>query len=39
MMGVGERVVTDLRRAVFDHLLNLEPAFFERAHRGGHSRG
>ncbi len=29
MMTIGERVVTDLRRAVFDHILALEPAFFE----------
>jgi ATP-binding cassette subfamily B protein len=29
MMTTGERVVTDLRRAVFDHILGLEPAFFE----------
>ena len=29
MMSTGERVVTDLRRAVFDHILALEPAFFE----------
>ena len=34
MMSVGERVVTDLRRAVFDHLLGLEPAFFETARTG-----
>ena len=34
MMSVGERVVTDLRRAVFDHLLRLEPAFFEAARTG-----
>ena len=34
MMSVGERVVTDLRRAVFDHLLGLEPAFFESARTG-----
>jgi ATP-binding cassette, subfamily B, bacterial len=34
MMTVGERVVTDLRRAVFDHLLGLEPAFFERERTG-----
>ncbi len=34
MMTVGERVVTDLRRAVFDHLLALEPAFFETARTG-----
>jgi ATP-binding cassette subfamily B protein len=26
---IGERVAADLRRAVFDHLLTLEPAFFE----------
>ena len=26
---VGERVVADLRRAVFDHVLRLSPAFFE----------
>ena len=29
MMSTGERVITDLRRAVFDHILGLEPAFFE----------
>ena len=34
MMTVGERVVTDLRRAVFDHILALEPAFFERTRTG-----
>ena len=34
MMTTGERVVTDLRRAVFDHLLGLEPAFFERTRTG-----
>ena len=34
MMTVGERVVTDLRRAVFDHLLRLEPAFFEKQRTG-----
>jgi ATP-binding cassette subfamily B protein len=34
MMSVGERVVTDLRRAVFDHILGLEPAFFERQRTG-----
>jgi ATP-binding cassette subfamily B protein len=26
---VGERVSADLRRAVFDHLINLHPGFFE----------
>jgi ATP-binding cassette subfamily B protein len=34
MMSVGERVVTDLRRAVFDHILGLEPAFFEKERTG-----
>jgi ATP-binding cassette, subfamily B, bacterial len=34
MMTLGERVVTDLRRAVFDHLLGLEPAFFETTRTG-----
>ncbi len=26
---IGERVVADVRRAVFDHILTLSPAFFE----------
>ena len=34
MMSLGERVVTDLRRAAFSHLLRLEPAFFEAARTG-----
>jgi len=34
MMTTGERVVTDLRRAVFDHMLGLEPAFFEKERTG-----
>ncbi|MGH8690088.1 MAG: ABC transporter transmembrane domain-containing protein [Burkholderiales bacterium] len=34
MMTTGERVVTDLRRAVFDHILGLEPAFFESTRTG-----
>ena len=34
MMSTGERVVTDLRRAVFDRILGLEPAFFERSRTG-----
>jgi len=34
MMTTGERVVADLRRAVFDHILGLEPAFFERTRTG-----
>jgi ATP-binding cassette subfamily B protein len=34
MMSVGERVVTDLRRKVFDHILGLDAAFFETARTG-----
>jgi ATP-binding cassette, subfamily B, bacterial len=34
MMTLGERVVTDLRRTVFDHILGLEPAFFETTRTG-----
>jgi ATP-binding cassette subfamily B protein len=34
MMAAGERVVADLRRAVFDHLLGLAPSFFESARTG-----
>ena len=34
MMTLGERVVTDLRRAVFGHILGLEPAFFEATRTG-----
>jgi ATP-binding cassette subfamily B protein len=34
MMTLGERVVTDVRRAVFDHILGLEPAFFEATRTG-----
>ena len=34
MMTTGERVVTDLRRAVFDRILALEPAFFDAARTG-----
>jgi len=34
MMSTGERVITDIRRAVFDHILGLEPAFFERTRTG-----
>jgi ATP-binding cassette subfamily B protein len=34
MMSLGERVVTDLRRAVFDHILALEPAYFEATRTG-----
>jgi ATP-binding cassette subfamily B protein len=31
---IGERVVADLRRAVFDHVLRLSPGFFETARTG-----
>jgi len=31
---LGERVTADLRRAVFDHLLRLPPAFFELTRTG-----
>lgn len=34
MMSTGERVVTDLRRKVFDHVLGLDPAFFESTRTG-----
>jgi ATP-binding cassette subfamily B protein len=34
MMTTGERVVTDLRRAVFDHILGLEPGFYEGTRTG-----
>ena len=31
---IGERVVADLRRAVFDHIVRLSPAFFESTRTG-----
>ena len=31
---IGERVVTDLRSAVFDHIINQSPAFFEKNRTG-----
>ena len=34
MMSVGERVIADLRRAVFGHVLALSPAFFDAARTG-----
>ncbi len=34
MMTTGERVVTDIRRAVYGHLLSLEPGFFEATRTG-----
>ncbi|MGE5524706.1 MAG: ABC transporter transmembrane domain-containing protein [Rhodospirillaceae bacterium] len=34
MMSVGERVIADLRKAVFAHVLTLSPAFFDLARTG-----
>jgi ATP-binding cassette subfamily B protein len=34
MMSVGERVIADLRKAVFGHVLTLSPAFFDAARTG-----
>ncbi len=34
VVTLGERVVADLRRDVFDHVVHLSPAFFDRAHSG-----
>jgi ATP-binding cassette subfamily B protein len=34
MMSIGERVIADLRRAVFDHVLALSPAFFDASRTG-----
>src|SRR5687768_4210304 len=34
MMSIGERVVTDLRRTVFSHILALEPGYFEATRTG-----
>ena len=34
MMTLGERVVTDLRRAVFDHILAREPGYVEATRTG-----
>ena len=31
---IGERLAADLRQHVFEHLLTLEPSFFESAHDG-----
>ena len=31
---IGERVVTDLRAAVFSHIVGQSPAFFEKNHTG-----
>ncbi len=34
MMSTGERVIADLREAVFSHVLALSPAFFDSARTG-----
>ena len=34
MSWLGERVAADLRRRVFEHLLTLSPAYYERARTG-----
>ncbi len=34
VMWIGERVVADIRDAIFSHLLNLSPAFFETQRTG-----
>src|SRR5688500_9523868 len=34
MMSVGERVIADLRQAVFSHVLSLSPAFYDSARTG-----
>lgn len=34
MQGVGQRVMTDLRRDLYAKLLQLPPAFFEKRHSG-----
>ncbi|MEQ5801904.1 ABC transporter transmembrane domain-containing protein [Halomonas sp. H10-9-1] len=36
---IGERLAADLRRRVFDHLLTLEPGFFESAQGPGQAAG
>jgi ATP-binding cassette subfamily B protein len=34
VMTIGERIVADLRRAVFEHLISLSPSFFDSARSG-----
>src|ERR1700682_5677540 len=34
VMTIGERIVADLRRGVFAHLMSLSPAFFDSARSG-----
>src|SRR3954454_16462244 len=35
VMTIGERIVADLRREVFAHLISLSPSFFGSARSGG----
>jgi ATP-binding cassette subfamily B protein len=34
MMSIGERVVADIRRAVFDHIVQFAPSYFETVRTG-----
>ena len=34
MASAGQRIIGDIRRALFDHLLTLSPAFYARRHSG-----
>lgn len=34
VMWIGERVVADLRRAAFDHIVSLDAAFYDKARSG-----
>ena len=34
VITLGERIVADLRRDVFNHLISLSPSFFDTAHSG-----
>lgn len=34
VVTLGERVVADIRRDVFSHVVSLSPAFFDRSHSG-----
>ena len=36
---LGERVVADIRRALFDRVIGLSPAFFEKIELGSHLTG
>ncbi|GAA5095712.1 ABC transporter transmembrane domain-containing protein [Bartonella acomydis] len=34
VITLGERIVADLRRDVFNHIMKLSPAFFDKSHSG-----